>query len=159
MRTDKKYMMIVTEEDDRYDAEDGYDCDFYADHPWEGNLIDIVYGNNIDELRGNGENEGMFYMLYLAENGERIGYGCVDFDTIEETISRYELEKCKDMNTTWTKDDIINALVEDGIEPTNANIVKVITAEFVQNFKDRIIELGNEMISWQVIDVFKKKGE
>ena len=25
MRTDKKYMMIVTEEDDRYDAEDGYD--------------------------------------------------------------------------------------------------------------------------------------
>ena len=41
MRTDKKYMMIVTEEDDRYDAEDGYDCDFYADHPWEGNLIDI----------------------------------------------------------------------------------------------------------------------
>lgn len=159
MRTDKKYMMIVTEEDDRYDAEDGYDCDFYADHPWEGNLIDIVYGNNIDELRGNGENEGMFYMLYLAENGERIGYGCVDFDTIEETILRYELEKCKDMNTTWTKDDIINALVEDGIEPTNVNIAKVITAEFVQNFKDRIIELGNEMILWQVSDVFKKKGE
>lgn len=159
MRTDKKYMMIVTEEDDRYDAEDGYDCDFYADHPWEGNLIDIVYGNNIDELRGNGENEGMFYMLYLAENGERIGYGCVDFDTIEETISRYELEKCKDMNTTWTKDDIINVLVEDGIEPTNVNITKVITADFVQNFKDRIIELGNEMISWQVSDVFKEKGE
>ena len=63
------------------------------------------------------------------------------------------------MNTTWTKDDIINALVEDGIEPTNANIVKVITAEFFQNFKDRIIDLGNEMISWQVSDVFKKKGE
>ena len=40
MKTDKKYMMIVTEEDDRYDTEDGYDCDFYADHPWEGNLID-----------------------------------------------------------------------------------------------------------------------
>ena len=136
-----------------------YDCDFYTEHPWEGNLIDIVYGNNIDELRGNGENEGMFYMLYLAENGERIGYGCVDFDTIEETILRYELEKCKDMNTTWTKDDIINALVEDGIEPTNVNIAKVITADFVQNFKDRIIELGNEMISWQVSDVFKKKGE
>ena len=72
---------------------------------------------------------------------------------------RTALEKCKDMNTVWTKDDIINALVEDGIEPTNANIVKVITAEFVQNFKDRIIELGNEMISWQVSDVFKKKGE
>lgn len=63
------------------------------------------------------------------------------------------------MNTTWTKDDIINALVEDGIEPTNVNIAKVITADFVQNFKDRIIELGNEMISWQVSDVFKKKGE
>lgn len=58
------------------------------------------------------------------------------------------------MNTTWTKDDIINALVEDGIEPTNVNIAKVITADFVQNFKDRIIELGNEMISWQVSDVF-----
>ena len=27
MKTDKKYMMIVTEEDDRYDTEDGYDCD------------------------------------------------------------------------------------------------------------------------------------
>ena len=63
------------------------------------------------------------------------------------------------MNTTWTKDDIINALIEDGIEPTNVNIAKVITADFVQNFKDRIIELGNEMISWQVSDVFKKKGE
>ena len=79
------------------------------------------------------------------------------FKNDEEFLN--ELEKCKDMNTTWTKDDIINALVEDGIEPTNANIVKVITAEFVQNFKDRIIELGNEMISWQVSDVFKKKGE
>ena len=79
------------------------------------------------------------------------------FKNDEEFLN--ELEKCKDMNTVWTKDDIINAFVEDGIEPTNANIVKVITAEFVQNFKDRIIELGNEMIAWQVSDVFKKNGE
>ena len=158
MKTNKKYVMIVTEEDERYDGK-CYDCDFYANAPWEGNLSDIVYGDNIDELRGNGEHEGLFYMLYLAENGKRIGYGCIGFDAIEETISTYELEKCKHMNTVWRKDDIINALVEDGVEPTKANIVKVITTDFVQNFKDRITEFGNEMIAWQVRDVFKKRGE
>ena len=77
----------------------------------------------------------MFYMLYLAENGERIGYGCIDFDAIEETISISELEKCKDMNTTWTKDDIINALVEGDIEPTNVNIDKSYYSGFCTKFQ------------------------
>ena len=47
----------------------------------------------------------------------------------------------------------------NNIKQKSKRYKKVITAEFVQNFKDRIIALGNEMISWQVSDVFKKKGE
>ena len=63
------------------------------------------------------------------------------------------------MNTIWSKDDIVASLEECGIESSNTNIDKITTSEFVQNFHDRITELGNEMISWQVSDVFKKKGE
>ena len=77
--------------------------------------------------------------------------------------SNEELIYCRDnwneFGDILRKDDIINSLVEDGVEPTKANIVKVITTDFVQNFKDRITEFGNEMIAWQVRDVFKKRGE
>lgn len=58
MRKDKKYAMIIFMEDERYNGKE-YDCDFYASAPWVGNFLDIVYGNNVDELRGDGVYQGM----------------------------------------------------------------------------------------------------
>ena len=88
----KKYTMIVFEEDERYGS-NGIQIDFYSNSPWEGNLSDIVEGNNIEELRqsSDGEsNEGLFYLLYENETGKRIGSGTVDFDSIEEEINEVE---------------------------------------------------------------------
>ena len=158
MRKDKKYAMIIFMEDERYNGKE-YDCDFYASAPWVGNFLDIVYGNNVDELRGDGRYEGFYYVLYATENGKRISYGCIDFDSIDTEIWLYKEEKIKRMNTIWSKDDIVASLEECGIESSNTNIDKITTSEFVQNFHDRITELGNEMIAWQVSNVFKEKGE
>lgn len=93
MRKDKKYVMIVTEEDERYDGENGKQLDFYSDNPFEGLLSDIVYGDNADELRQSDDghsNEGLFYVLYSTSDGKRIGSGTVDFDAIQEEIDEYE---------------------------------------------------------------------
>lgn len=101
MKTNKKYIMIVTAEDGRY-GKPGYGLDFFEDNPWEGRLNDIVFGDNLDELKisSDGEsNEGLFYMLYAMESkdeiavGTKIGYGTVDWDAIEEEIWEYELQK------------------------------------------------------------------
>lgn len=59
----RKYTMIVTEEDDRYTFCEKGLC-YYADHPWEGSLSSIVFGDTAEELMGNGSNEGLFYQLY-----------------------------------------------------------------------------------------------
>ena len=93
MKKDKKYVMIVTEEDERYDSENGKQLDFYSNNPFEGLLSDIVYGDNVDELRKSEEghsNEGLFYVLYSTSDGKRIGSGSVDFDAIQEEIKTYE---------------------------------------------------------------------
>lgn len=92
MRKDKKYLMIVTEEDERYDRNEKQ-LSFYSDNPFEGLLSDIVYGNNVDELQQSDDghsNEGLFYVLYAIADGKRIGYGTVDFDAIQEEIEAYE---------------------------------------------------------------------
>lgn len=157
MKTNKKYVMIVTEEDERYDGK-CYDCDFYANAPWEGNLSDIVYGDNIDELRKNGENEGFFYMLYSTETGERFSYGSIDFEYVETEIVEYEKRKIKEMNTVWSREDIINALNECGVETSSTNVGKIVTSDFIKNFHDRITEFGNEVLDAQVRNVFKEKG-
>lgn len=49
MKIDKKYVMIVTAEDERYGTA-GYGLDFFANSPAEGILNDIVYGDDLDEL-------------------------------------------------------------------------------------------------------------
>lgn len=36
--------------------------------------------------------EGLFYQLYENEYGNRIGYGVVDCDAIEDDINEYEAE-------------------------------------------------------------------
>lgn len=102
MKTNKKYIMIVTAEDERY-GKPGYGLDFFANNPWEGILNDIVFGDNLAELMisSDGEdNEGLFYMLYAMESepdaiasGTKIGSGAVDWSVIEEEIQEYESQK------------------------------------------------------------------
>ena len=93
MKIDKKYVMIVTAEDERYGTA-GYGLNFFANSPAEGILNDIVYGDNLEELMvsSDGEsNEGLFYLLYRMKKndsgistGIKIGSGTVDWSAIEE---------------------------------------------------------------------------
>lgn len=85
---EKKYMMIVTSEDERYRRV--CDLDFFMENPWEGLLEEVVFGNNADELYGDGRNEGLFYQLYHMETGKRISYGTLDPDYPEEEIEEWE---------------------------------------------------------------------
>lgn len=98
--SNKKYVMIVTSEDERYNPNypvgGGVQLGFFADNPWEGRFECLIEGDNADEL---GEEikrcdcEGLFYQLYENEIGNRIGYGTVFYDAIEEDIEEYEAEK------------------------------------------------------------------
>lgn len=85
----RKYAMIVTEEDNRY-ATGEKGLSYYADHPWEGNLNSIVFGDTAEELMGNGTNEGLFYQLYETSSGNRVGTGIVNIDLLVDDISEYE---------------------------------------------------------------------
>ena len=96
----KKYVMIVTSEDDRYNPNAPYDgvgvqLGFFADHPWEGRFECFIAGDDhkelIEEIARCGC-EGLFYQLYENEYGNRIGYGVVDCDAIEDDINEYEAE-------------------------------------------------------------------
>lgn len=91
---DKKYLMMVYEEDERYGTE-GHQLDFYIDNPAEGLLSDMVWGDNAEELMvsSDGEcNEGLQHILYAIEGniGRKIGYGTIDHDVIAEEIQWYE---------------------------------------------------------------------
>ena len=82
-----RYCMIVTAEDERYGKEK--DLGYWAEHPEDGLLQDIVFGQNIDTLI-KPENEGLFFQLYDMETGHRIGRGSIDWGIIEEEIDQYE---------------------------------------------------------------------
>lgn len=110
MNTEKKYVMIVTSEDERYEN-DEVQLDFFWDNPWEGLLVDIVYGDSWDELFGDGHNEGLFYQLYSTETGERIGYGSLDPDSPREEIEEFEKNKEDDSKKDWK--DIAREVAED----------------------------------------------
>lgn len=84
-----KYVMIVTSEDERYEKGET-DLSFYACKPWEGILEEVVFGNNAEELYGDGHNEGLFYQLYETETGRRIGCGTIDPDYPKEEIEEWE---------------------------------------------------------------------
>ncbi len=89
----KKYVMIVTSEDERYNRT--VQLDFYADNPWEGRFECCIDGDNYKELMEEitrCDCEGLFYQLYENEYGNRIGYGVVDCDAIEDDINEYEAE-------------------------------------------------------------------
>ena len=81
-RKDKKYVMIVTSEELDYDGKSL--IDYYSEHPERGTLVDIVYGNNYEELTADGDYEGLFYILYEVGSGKRLGYGCISPDIMEE---------------------------------------------------------------------------
>lgn len=66
------------------------------------------------------------------------------------------MDKMKNANTTWYEEDIIAILEGKGIEPTEENINKVVTPEFVNGFRNLIIERGNEIIEQQVSEVFER---
>lgn len=87
-----KYVMVVTSEDERY--EKGiFGLSDYADNPFEGQLEAIIHGDNFGELYGNGEHEGLFFVLWDEESRKRISYGVLDPDTPREEIEEYEGDK------------------------------------------------------------------
>ena len=92
---DYKYVMIITSEDERYrnGKEDSVGLDFFADNPWEGAFVDVVFGNDFDELFENGKHEGRFYQTYDIKTGKRVGYGSLDPDTSREEIEEFEKEE------------------------------------------------------------------
>lgn len=84
-----KYVMIVTSEDERYESGEK-DLSYFGDHPWEGKLEEIVFGNSFDELMGDGKHEGLFQQTYEMETGKRLSYGFLDPDTPREEIEEWE---------------------------------------------------------------------
>jgi hypothetical protein len=79
------FVLIVTEE-----AEDN--IEFYSNHPEQGLLRDIVFGKTASSLM-KGDNEGLFYQLYDVNTGKRIGYGILDFLSINDDIMFFEKGK------------------------------------------------------------------
>lgn len=97
--TKQKYVMMVTSEDERYNPNypngGGVQLGFFADHPWEGRFECFIAGDDHKELMeeiARCRCEGLFYQLYENEYGNRIGYGVVDCDAIEDDINEYESE-------------------------------------------------------------------
>lgn len=91
MKFDKRYVMIVTAEDDRYGTS-GHWLDYWLNNPWDGELVDIIQADNVAELDfeiNEQGYEGMFYFLYDMGIGRMISYGCIDgsyIDEMEETV-------------------------------------------------------------------------
>lgn len=77
------YVLIVTGEENR-------SLDYYSDHPEEGLLQDIVFGDKASDLM-KGCNEGLFYQLYDRESGKRIGYGSLSQLSIEDDIQYFNM--------------------------------------------------------------------
>ena len=65
---------------------------FYGDNPWEGRLVEVVFGDSFEELMGDGHNEGLFQQTYSMVTGERLSYGFLDPDTPREEIEEFEKE-------------------------------------------------------------------
>lgn len=91
MKTNCKYVMIVTSEDDRYAANaDGLQLGHWADNPWDGTFVGIATGDTCEDLLEELDCEGLFYQLFDAQCGTRLGYGIIDADSISEDIVWYE---------------------------------------------------------------------
>lgn len=96
----KKYVMIVTSEDERYNPNAPYDgvgvqLGFFADNPWEGRFECCIDGDSFGELCEEMERTdvgGLFYQLYENKYGNRISYGTIDYDVIQDEIDEYEIK-------------------------------------------------------------------
>ena len=78
--------MLVFKGNESYDGND-IRLSFFSDNPFRGTLSDTIYGNNVNELKKNtvGCTTGNhFYVLYSTVDGEKIGSGIIDFDSIEK---------------------------------------------------------------------------
>lgn len=94
MDFESKYVAIITSEDERYNnwKEDSKGLDFFTDNPWEGVFECILTGDNADELM-DADSEGLFYQLYEMENGKRIGYGMLEYDSLKDEIEGHERKR------------------------------------------------------------------
>lgn len=143
----------------------------------------LVYADTVDELRENVVDDNLVYLLvseecldtYLKENkcdkkkwlNEYVAEDTLDFcDFVKNNGWKYEIYMdsedpkeeevylMENANTTWYDDDIKGMLEFCQIEPTEENIMKIATPEFVRGFHDRLVEYGNEMIEGKVKEVF-----
>lgn len=92
IRNNKRYMIIITSEDDRYTADDeGYNLWYWEDHPYDGVLEDVVFVDTADELFDKyPQHEGLFYQTYDLNTGKRIAYGAIEFNMIAEELEENE---------------------------------------------------------------------
>lgn len=100
MKTNYKYVMIVTSEDDRYTGNaDGLQLGHWADNPWDGTFEGITTGDTTEDLFEGLDCEGLFYQLFDAQCGTRLGYGIIDRASISEDITWYESSLNSVVNT------------------------------------------------------------
>ena len=100
MKTNYKYVMIVTSEDDRYTGNaDGLQLEHWADNPWDGAFVGIATGDTCEDLLEELDCEGLFYQLFDTQRGVRLGYGIIDADSISEDIVWYESSLNSVVNT------------------------------------------------------------
>lgn len=100
MKTNYKYVMIVTSEDDRYTGNaDGLQLEHWADNPWDGAFVGIATGDTCEDLLEELDCEGLFYQLFDTQCGARLGYGIIDAASISEDIVWYESSLNSVVNT------------------------------------------------------------
>ena len=113
MKMENRFQMIVTWNE-------------LGSYPWETDLYCILEGNKAEDFFNTENNiEGQFYQLYSLYTGEKIGYGIISLDCIQQDIkvwyqlkaqSLWEdfLETCVDQDTnvlldswepTWPSSD------------------------------------------------------
>lgn len=141
----------------------------------------LVYADTVDELRDYIVDDNLAYLLvsedclsaYLnihkCNKGKWLnGYTADDtvdfYDFVKNNGWKYEPVRydkdskevwlMDEANTTWYDDDIKGMLEFYQIDPTEENVMKIATSEFVRDFHDRLVEYGNEMIEDKVREVF-----
>lgn len=88
IRNDKRFMLIITSEDERYEPEGGgYGLSYWSDHPYDGLLEDVVFVDTADEFfKKYPQHEGLFYQTYDLTTGKRIAYGIVDCSALLDEL-------------------------------------------------------------------------
>lgn len=94
--------------------------------------------------------------LKIEEYDVEVVYNCDDlheYGTDYMPTAHLKLMETQ-ANTIWCDDDIGAALMNAGIEPTEENIKKVATPEFLRGFYELMIQRGNEIIEQRVGELF-----